>query len=89
MLTRAEIFEGRKNGQFDYETGYKSTLEKVEFFANVVVVTMGEDTYTPTFGPDKGKRLHRKTTNVWQYTDGNWMMTARQATIYDSVDKQY
>jgi Domain of unknown function (DUF4440) len=88
VLTRAQIFEGMKNGQLDYETGYKSTLEKVEFFGDIAV-TMGEDTYTPTFGPDKGKLLHRRSTNVWQYTDGNWMMIARQATIYDPDVKHY
>jgi hypothetical protein len=88
VLTRAEIFEGMKNGQLDYETGYKTTIEKVEFFGNIAV-TMGEDSYTPSFGPDKGKPLHRRSTNVWQYADGNWMMIARQATIYDPAVKHY
>ena len=88
VLTRAEIFEGMKNGQLDYETGYKTTVEKIEFIGNVAV-TMGEDSYTPAFGPDKGKLLHRRSTNVWQYTDGNWMMIARQATIYDPAVKHY
>jgi len=88
VLTRAEIFEGMKNGQLDYETGYKTTVEKIEFFGNVAV-TMGEDSYTPAFGPDKGKLLHRRSTNVWQYTDGNWMMIARQATVYDPAVKHY
>jgi hypothetical protein len=88
VLTRAEIFEGMKKGQLDYETGYKTTIEKIEFFGNVAV-TMGEDTYTPAFGPDKGKLLHRRSTNVWQYADDNWMMIARQATIYDPEVKHY
>ena len=88
VLTRAEIFQGMKDGQLDYESGYKSTVEKVEFFGDIAV-TMGEDTYTPDFGPDKGKLLHRRSTNVWQYTDGNWIMVARQATIYDPAVKHY
>ena len=88
VLTRAEIFRAMKDGQIDYEAGYKSTMEKVEFFGDVAV-TMGEDTYTPDFGPDKGKVLHRRSTNVWQYVDGNWMMIARQATIYDPAVKHY
>ena len=88
VLTRAEIFEGMKNGQLDYETDYKTTTEKIEFFGNAAV-TMGEDSYTPAFGPEKGKLLHRRSTNVWQYTDGNWMMIARQATIYDPAVKHY
>jgi Domain of unknown function (DUF4440) len=88
VLTRTEIFEGMKNGQLDYEAGYKSTLEKIEFFGNIAV-TMGEDAYTPAFGPDKDKLLHRRSTNVWQYANGNWMMIARQATIYDPTIKHY
>lgn len=88
VLTRAQIFEGMRNGQLDYEADYKTTMEKIEFFGNVAV-TMGEDSYTPAFGPDKGKLLHRRSTNVWQYTDGRWMMIARQATIYDPAVKHY
>jgi hypothetical protein len=30
-----------------------------------------------------------RSTNVWQYTDGNWMMIPRQATIYDPDVKHY
>ncbi|SEB76886.1 nuclear transport factor 2 family protein [Terriglobus roseus] len=88
VLTRAEIFEGMKNGLLDYEAGYKTTVEKAEFIGDVAV-TMGEDSYTPAFGPDKGRLLHRRSTNVWQYTDGNWIMIARQATIYDPAVKHY
>ena len=88
VLTRAEIFQAMKDGQLDYEADYKSTMEKVEFFGDVAI-TMGEDTYTPAFGPDKGKMLHRRSTNVWQYADGEWMMIARQATIYDPAVKHY
>jgi hypothetical protein len=88
VLTRPEIFQALKDGEIDYDSGYKTTIEKVEFFGNVAV-TMGEDTYTPAFGPDKGKPLHRRSTNVWQYADGNWMMIARQATIYDPAVKHY
>ena len=88
VLTRAEIFEGMQNGQLDYEAGYKTVAEKVEFFGDVVVM-MGEDTYTPASGPDKGTLLHRRSTNVWQYADGNWMMIARQATIYEPAVKHY
>jgi hypothetical protein len=88
VLTRDQIFEGMKNNQLDYEADYKTTMEKIEFFGNIAV-TMGEDSYTPAFGPEKGKLLHRRSTNVWQYTDGNWMMIARQATIYDPSVKHY
>src|ERR1700760_2511744 len=45
VLTRAQIFEGLRHGQLDYEADYKTTMEKIEFFGNVAV-TMGEDSYT-------------------------------------------
>ncbi|HEY9137071.1 MAG TPA: nuclear transport factor 2 family protein [Terriglobus sp.] len=88
VLTRLEVFDAIKRGELNYEGSYKSTLEKIEFFGNVAV-TMGEDTYTPDFGPEKGKTIHRRSTNVWQYADGTWMMIARQATIYDPEAKHY
>ncbi len=88
VLTRDQVLDGMGRGQLDYEGGYKTTLEKVGFFGNVAV-TMGEDTYVPGFGPEKGKLLHRRSTNVWQYTDGAWKMIARQATIYDPDVKHY
>jgi hypothetical protein len=88
VLTRAEVFDAIKRGQLNYEGGYKSAIEKIEFYGSVAV-TMGEDTYTPDFGPEKGKILHRRSTNVWQYVEGTWMMIARQATIYDPDVKHY
>jgi hypothetical protein len=88
VLTRGQVFEAMKRGQLDYEDGYRTTLEKVEFFGNVAV-TMGEDTYTPDFGPEKGRLLHRRSTNVWQYTEGAWKMIARQATLYDPAVQHY
>lgn len=82
VLTREQVFEAMRRGQLDYEGSYETTLEKVEFFGDVAV-TMGEDSYVPDFGPEQGKRLHRRSTNVWQYANGEWRMIARQATIYD------
>ncbi len=88
VLTRAEVFDAIKRGQLDYEGGYTSTLEKIEFYGNVAV-TMADETLVPDFGPDKGKTIHRRSTNVWQYADGAWTMIARQATVYDPDAKHY
>lgn len=88
VLTRDQIFEALKAGKLDYEGGYRFALEKIEFFGDIAV-TMGEDTYTPNFGPEKGKLLHRRATNIWQYANGSWLMIARQATIYDPEVKHY
>ncbi|WJI15622.1 nuclear transport factor 2 family protein [Pseudoxanthomonas winnipegensis] len=88
VLTRDQVFGAIKAGMLDYEQGYTFKLERAEFYGNVAV-SMGEDTYTPTFGPEKGQLLHRRATNVWQYTDGAWVLIARQATIYDPAVKHY
>jgi hypothetical protein len=88
VLTRDDVFDALKRGQLDYQDGYKTTLEKIEFYGNVAVI-MGEDTYVPDFGPEKGKTIRRRSTNVWQYADGAWTMIARQATIYDPEAKHY
>lgn len=88
VLTRAEVFDAIKQGKLNYEGGYRSTIEKVEFYGDVGI-TMADETLIPDFGPEKGKTIHRRSTNVWQYADGAWMMIARQATIYDPDVKHY
>lgn len=88
VLTRAEVFDAIKRGQLDYEGTYQSTLERVEFYGNVAV-TMADETVVPDFGPEKGRTIHRRSTNIWQYADGAWTMIARQATIYDPGAKHY
>jgi len=88
VLTRAEVLDAIRRGQLDYEGGYTSRLEKVEFYGNVAV-TMADETLVPTFGPDKGRTIRRRSTNVWQYDNGAWVMIARQATIYDPDAKHY
>jgi hypothetical protein len=88
VLTRDDVFDALKRGQLDYQNGYRTALEKIEFYGNVAVI-MGEDTYVPDFGPEKGKTIHRRSTNVWQYDQGAWKMIARQATIYDPQARHY
>jgi|GEM_PF-2264252 len=88
VLTRAEVFDAIKRGQLDYEGTYQSKLERIGFYGNVAV-TMADETVIPDFGPEKGKTIHRRSTNIWQYADGAWTMIARQATIYDPDAKHY
>lgn len=88
VLTRSEVFDAIRRGQLDYEGRYQSHLERVEFYGDVAV-TMADETVVPDFGPEKGKTLHRRSTNVWQYADGAWRMIARQATVYDPNAKHY
>lgn len=88
VLTRAEVFDAIRRGQLDYEGGYQSKLEKIEFYDDIAI-TMADESLVPGFGPDKGRTIRRRSTNVWHYADGAWMMIARQSTIYDPDAKHY
>lgn len=88
VLTRAEVFDAIGRGQLDYEGDYQSRLERIEFYGNVAV-TMADETVVPGFGPEKGKAIRRRSTDVWQYVDGAWVMIARQATVYDPDAEHY
>lgn len=86
MLTRAQVLDAITHGQLDDEGGYQSSLEKIECYGDVAV-TMADETLLPASGPDKGKTLHRRSTNVWQYANDAWVMIARKSTIYDPALK--
>jgi hypothetical protein len=43
---------------------------------------MGEETVTPKGkAPFAGQTVRRRITNIWMKRDGQWKLTARQATI--------
>ena len=46
-----------------------------------VVVTMGHETVVPVSGPEAGKDVHRRYTDIWMKQDGEWKLVARQATV--------
>lgn len=56
-------------------------IEAVEVHGQVAVV-MGRETVVPKAdSPDSGKTIHRRYTNVWMKTDGQWRLTARHANV--------
>ncbi len=54
VLTRADVFDAIRRGQLNYEGGYKSTLEKVEFYGNVAI-TMADESVIPISGRTRAR----------------------------------
>lgn len=69
-----------KDGILDY-TSFERTVEVVLLRGDVVIL-MGEERVQPKGkAPFAGQTLHRRITNVCMKRDGQWQLTARQATI--------
>ncbi|HLO58920.1 MAG TPA: nuclear transport factor 2 family protein [Bacteroidales bacterium] len=69
-----------RSGALNY-LSFERNIEKITFNNNIAIV-MGEEKVRP-----QGKQLHagklvtRRFTNIWMYTNNNWSIIARQATI--------
>jgi hypothetical protein len=69
-----------RSGGLNY-LSFERNIEKVSFYDNVAVV-MGEEKIKPQgTQPNAGKLVTRRFTNVWMYTNNQWSIIARQATI--------
>ncbi len=63
---------------------YSSFVRDVERVLNhgQTVIVMGAETVVPSGqSPDAGKTIHRRFTNVWMNTTGNWLLVARHASV--------
>ena len=87
VLVREEVFAAIRQGKLKY-TDLKTTVERMEVFGEVATV-MGQESYRPDFGPEKGVLLTRRFTNVWQKTGEGWVMIVRQATVFDPGQTHY
>lgn len=87
VIGREEVFAAMKRGELKY-TDLKTTVERMAVYGDVVAV-MGQESYRPTFGPENGKLLSRRFTNIWQKSATGWVMIARQATVFDPDQKHY
>ena len=69
-------------GLIDYTTLERS-IEYAAARGDHDVVLMGEETLTPIRKAKfAGKKIRRRTTEVWTDVDGQWKLAIRQATIY-------
>lgn len=56
-------------------------IERVLVRDNTVIV-MGQETVVPSgAASDAGKTIVRRFTNIWMMREGQWLLTARQATV--------
>jgi hypothetical protein len=69
-----------RSGGLNY-LSFERTIEKITFNNNVAIV-MGEERIKPQGKQNNaGKLVTRRFTNVWMYSNNNWSIIARQATI--------
>jgi ketosteroid isomerase-like protein len=87
VIGREEVFAAIKRGELKY-TDLKTTVERMDIDGDMAIV-MGQESYKPDFGPEKGQLLTRRFTNIWQKTADGWVMIARQATVFDPTQRHY
>ena len=69
-----------RSGNLNY-LSFERNIEKISFNDNVAVV-MGEEKIKPQGTQvNAGKLVTRRFINVWMYSNKNWSIIARQATI--------
>ena len=76
---RKDVIAAVRAGLIKY-TGFERNVEYVGFHGDTAVV-MGKETVKPSGGPDDGKTLDRRYTNVWAKKGDRWLMVARHAHV--------
>lgn len=66
-------------GRISYSR-YERSIEYAGLRGGMVVL-MGSEAVTPKGGPDAGRNVVRRFTDIWRRDSGKWRLTARQATI--------
>jgi hypothetical protein len=75
-----KIIDRIKSGKINY-TSFERKIENIAFM-NGIAVVMGLEAIVPKGDIENtGKMVKRRFTNIWAKENGNWKLTARQATI--------
>lgn len=69
-----------RSGNLSY-LSFERNIEKISFNDNVAIVMGGEVIKPQGKQMNAGKIVTRRFTHVWQFSDNNWSIIARQATI--------
>jgi ketosteroid isomerase-like protein len=69
----------QKAGVIKYPS-FERKVERVLLHGDTAVV-MGGETVKHLGGPDDGKTVERRYTDVWAKKDGRWLMLARHASV--------
>ncbi|RYY17768.1 MAG: nuclear transport factor 2 family protein [Chitinophagaceae bacterium] len=67
------------SGELDH-TSYVFEMEQIVIYDNTVI-TMGNETIIPTNGPDAGKTIKRRYSQVWVKVYDKWKMFGRHANV--------
>lgn len=76
---RKGVVAAIKAGVIKY-TSFDRKVERVGLHGDTAVV-MGSETVKPSGGPEDGKTVERRYTDVWGKKDGKWLMIARHAHV--------
>lgn len=60
---------------------FERNIEKIAFNDDVAIVMGGEVIKPQGTQPNAGKTVSRRFTHVWKFSNNNWSIIARQATI--------
>lgn len=84
IATKKDAIKNLRTGLIDY-TSLNRSVEYAATRGEHEVVLMGEETLTPV-GKAKfaGKKVRRRTTEIWTDVSGAWQLSLRQATIYSA-----
>jgi ketosteroid isomerase-like protein len=81
VVTLDQIKKIFASGKVGNTSSLDVNIEKITF-VNDVAIVMGTETLTPKGSADySGKTIIRRFTNIWMQEDGEWKLTARQATL--------
>ncbi len=82
IARKVDAVNNMKTGLLDY-TSLDRSVEYAATRGKHDVVLMGEETLTPV-GKSKfaGRKVRRRTTEIWTDVSGRWQLSLRQATIH-------
>lgn len=82
IADRAEAERRFQTGLVAYEY-LRRLIDRAALRRDDEVVLMGEETYKPRPGAlHAGKVVRRRFTDIWRLSDGKWLLSLRQATIF-------
>ena len=87
VLTRAQVIAAIGDGKLEYRD-YHIVVEAISAIGENVI-EMGHEDYVPVRGPETGKTVYRRFTQVYVRRGGRLLLIARQATIYDPTLVHY
>lgn len=67
------------SGELDH-TSYVFEMEQIVISSNTAI-TMGNETVVPATGPDAGKTVKRRYSQVWIKSNDSWKMYGRHANV--------